>query len=253
MCLLSALSFSGSCLNENKLVVFGLGFFCHFRQNARILIFSSFWKYIVYSALSQLISRLLFWNVLYGKTDCCLCIYHGILWCSICQLGFSLQSAKSSILVVSEINLHVCFFGLGFVLGLFVFVDFLFGGLFFFSLWKWSSRKHWLLCSFQTFHIFSWSTWLITCWLICCCWLSNGVNSFLIIGYCAFPFDVLLFYLTYYLSGNYLLITLFKAKGNTDWNTTWQTEHTMEIWNWAFLIWVCFCRSVGQSSSTQIL
>lgn len=115
-----------------KKTSWSLFFFCHFWQNARILIFSSFWKYIVYSAPSQLISCLLFWNVLYGKTDCCLCIYHGILWCSICQLGFSLPSAKSSILVVSEINLHVCFFGLGFILGLFGFVDFLFVLVFFF-------------------------------------------------------------------------------------------------------------------------
>lgn len=99
MCLFSALSFSSSwdfcCLV--------LGFVCRvifvtFDKNARILIFLSFQKCIVYSALSQLISHLLAWNVLYGNKACCLCTYPDTFQCSVCQLAFSVQSAKGSLL-----------------------------------------------------------------------------------------------------------------------------------------------------------
>lgn len=138
MCLLSSL------LYLSLVVVGGLGFFfVTFDRNARILIFSSFCKCIVCSALSQLISHPFTWNVLYSNTDCCLCIYQGILQWIMFQLAFSLQSTKS-ILVVSEINICVWLFCFGLIF------------FFFFYLWKWSSIKHCLFHLFQTICIFRW-------------------------------------------------------------------------------------------------
>lgn len=133
-----------------------------------------------------------------------------------------------------------------------------------FYLWKWSSIKYfmycnWLFRSFQTPCIFRWSIWLITCLVICWLWLSNEVNSFLIIvaiGFCTFPFGILLFYITYHFSGKSHLIILFQAKGNVPWNTSWQTKHTMKIQNHVFLIcgfflfFFFFPSSVGQPSTT---